>query len=67
MDTSVAEGAKMTRKDYELIAKAVVKLREAGLYSGDCKMVAEQLADSLITTNPRFDRDKFLQACGIED
>ena len=28
--------------------------------------LAVSLADSLATTNPRFDRNRFLKACGVE-
>lgn len=62
----------MTRKDFELIAKAV---RESNLeddslgddpnYSdrGSKKNVAWILADALAETNPRFDRERFVRAC----
>jgi hypothetical protein len=63
----------MTRKDFEAIAAAV---RATGLLAArdnsakradgaadalDC--VARHLADHLATTNPRFDRARFLSAC----
>lgn len=52
----------MTKKDYELIASAVVKLDKGiRLYVGD------MLAHELMKENARFDRDKFLQACGIHE
>ena len=59
----------MTRKDYELIAR---ELRE-GMRSHRVSHQAERwtyheialrLADALAAENPRFDRDKFILACG---
>lgn len=58
----------MTKKDFELIAAAVVRTR--AMYPGEAHRyalndVSMTLADALATTNPRFDRAKFLQACGV--
>lgn len=70
----------MTKKDYELIAgcfnwfntiqleqdtkdlepETVDSMRTAS------KDIAETLADNLERENPRFNRDKFLKACGLE-
>lgn len=59
----------MTRKDYVLIAEAVAEAigdmvdhpaRVAGGHQ-----VARSLARSLCTTNPLFDRERFLTACGV--
>lgn len=56
----------MSRKDYELIAKAIAsatpwrKMRDLPEHTWlDC---VEHLADAL-TTDPQFDRAKFLTAC----
>jgi len=49
----------MTRRDFELIAGAV---RAAGAL-GPVRHVAEELADRLATSNPRFDRSRFVAAC----
>lgn len=68
----------MTRKDFELIAEALCVARqqfrtEAGSSTdlARCEhaitMVAWKLVGSLGTTNPRFDRDRFLHACGVEN
>lgn len=64
----------MTRKDYVLIADALkcVRTSAAGRdegeledrlaqWSEDCEAVADALAND----NPRFDRDRFLKACGV--
>lgn len=57
----------MTRKDYQLIAKVfndfskVIDLNETvGAEIALC------LADDFANDNPRFDRTKFLTACGLE-
>lgn len=61
----------MTRKDYQLIAQAI----NAPFVSDSLDMsdyaererIANRLADSLKADNPRFDRARFLKACGLED
>lgn len=54
----------MTRKDYELIASAI----QFGIANeGDMRIVAYYLAGALLANNPRFDRKRFLAACGISD
>jgi len=58
----------MTRKDYILIAAALANERtpfmvEHHKYALD--NIALTLADALATTNPRFDRERFLKACGV--
>lgn len=72
----------MTRKDFELIAWALLDARAAALLdaqaavtSSDAEMtrerlsaidtVAELIASELAKTNPRFDRERFLAACGV--
>jgi hypothetical protein len=61
----------MTRKDFELIARCM-RAQEPRLYRGIGAPNAQQwirdcmaLADMCAGTNPRFDRAKFLIACGI--
>lgn len=59
----------MTRKDYEMIAEAIedaYKVCDAS--NSDTFGVTEAahaLADQFQTDNPRFDRDRFLKACGV--
>ena len=66
----------MTRKDFELIAAAIrtrvpsLSARtnaamDAGAFQA-CGDIARRLADTLASTNPRFDRARFLRACGVE-
>lgn len=64
----------MTRKDYELIARAFTLARpiapprnsilRAAHYTLD--EVARHLADGLASDNPRFDRGRFLAACEVK-
>lgn len=64
----------MTKKDFEVIAKV---FRDYAVYSDSfsdspwrktahCEMVS-RFTDVLMRENPRFNRDKFLKACGVED
>jgi hypothetical protein len=56
----------MTRKDYQLIAEVfanfgqMIELEET--IGAD---IARNLADALEADNPRFDRHRFLVACGV--
>lgn len=52
----------MTRKDYQLIAE--VFARSAG--DDLAKLIALNLADKLAEDNPRFDKARFLTACGVK-
>lgn len=59
----------MTKKDYELIARALksthqtvnVPTRVAQQWANDVCAIADALAQD----NPRFDRERFLAACGV--
>jgi hypothetical protein len=53
----------MTRRDFEVIAATISQL-----YLGDEALrahIAGVFADNLYMTNPRFDRERFLKACGL--
>jgi hypothetical protein len=58
----------MTRKHYQLLADMI--RREYEVYENDAATLAS-VADTLATIckadNPRFDRDRFLEACGMPD
>ena len=66
----------MTRKDFELIAKVLKEARDSSMYhvpNGSespfihgINNAAYVLANALATTNPRFDRARFLAACGVQ-
>jgi hypothetical protein len=57
----------MTRKDYELIAKSIKVDRDtldlAGKKAAD--FITVGLADQLLSMNHKFDRLRFLDACGV--
>lgn len=61
----------MSRKDYEAIAAAIK--RASALYGPygfmdqtiGIKTAAESIALALQADNPRFDRERFMQACGF--
>ncbi len=61
----------MTRKDYELIAAALRKaqpalrgpLAEDVARQGAWSATVERLADALAAENPRFDANRFIDAC----
>lgn len=58
----------MTRKDYELIAKALRQEIDAACSCNDChikRRMVKSLATVLQEDNPRFNPDKFIKACGL--
>lgn len=66
----------MTKKDYELIAGAVVRTMHVASWDKNqvrkqakfeaLKLIAHDLSGSLYVDNPKFDREKFLKSCGIQ-
>lgn len=62
----------MTRKDYEVLAEEIRNAHE-GWASDEDRAIArrtmlsfvENLEDYLEQDNPRFDSDKFREACGL--
>jgi hypothetical protein len=63
----------MTRKDFELIAAAIRDATADALraYGSSGKAGAEKVARLMATTlkqtNPRFDKERFLAACDINE
>jgi hypothetical protein len=61
----------MTRKDYVIIAEVIADLmasqkdRGAFAHAPSLDEVARELAYALEGDNPRFDRARFLTACGV--
>lgn len=53
----------MTNKDYELITKAISRVTTGGPEPGATDVIIA-LCNALADDNPRFDRAKFLRACG---
>lgn len=56
----------MSKKDYEIIAHI---LNDDSLHLGNSKKaaLASRFATVLSVENERFNVDKFLEACGVED
>ena len=57
----------MTKKDFELIAAvlAAVSNTAHSNAANALRDVADEFARVLGRTNPRFDRERFLKACGV--
>jgi len=61
----------MTRKDYELIAGIIQNANYTASKFKDTSgasmltHLAIELSDALATTNPAFNRARFLTACGV--
>lgn len=53
----------MTRKDYVLIAQAIADVWCDSQAQAD---IADSIANALEADNPRFDRARFLDACGVK-
>lgn len=59
----------MTRKDYRLIADALLGLQKAGLTTSEQahhNLVVDRLAFALMKDNPNFKGDLFRQASGFD-
>ena len=57
----------MTKKDYELIA-SVLRERLGDSYDNAyARLLVKKMADVFEAHNPKFNRSKFLKACGIEE
>ena len=62
----------MTKQDYELIANAIWRASPTALAPADLPILrqawastAHHVADALAAQNPRFDKARFLTACGV--
>jgi hypothetical protein len=59
----------MTRKDYVAIAEALGAARrfcETGNQRRGTERAVHCVADVMAAGNPRFDRARFLKACGVQ-
>ena len=64
----------MTKKDFELIVKIIkdgalincATQSELAMNTATRGKIAQQFADNLIKSNPRFDKARFLSACGVK-
>lgn len=57
----------MTKKDYELIARAIADVKSTQGNSTLLRKVVSSLCIHLRYANPKFDRKRFLEACGVQD
>ena len=57
----------MTRKDFQLIADVLVDVTGPVISSESRNQIAKALASALRSTNPNFNRDRFLAACGVKE
>ncbi len=53
----------MTRMDFELIAKTLRDAARGAPAEFEYRQLAFRFADALSSTNPLFDRQRFLDAC----
>ncbi len=53
----------MTRKHYVKFARMIAEM----LDRVEARRMAEALCEEFSTDNPRFDRSRFLTACGLEN
>ncbi len=56
----------MTRKDFIKVAKYISSLKESLPFEARMSM-AEFQCEIFADSNPRFNREKFLRACGLEN
>lgn len=62
----------MTRKDYVAIAAAIhrtgmaVNIGQKKSAEYALKLAATDIAATMANDNPRFDRERFLKACGVQ-
>lgn len=52
----------MTRKDFEAIAKALGQSLSQGVSVNQANEIAAKFAANIAHTNPRFDRNRFIDA-----
>lgn len=57
----------MSRKHYQMIAQVLNTARCDWADGQTIDTLAEDFADELVATNERFDRERFLKACGVGD
>lgn len=61
----------VSRQTFEALATAI--RRQIDIYGQDrtvvttCEEIANEAADHFAVSNPRFDRARFMKACGLED
>jgi len=57
----------MTKKHFIAAAAQVERMTRNPVYTpAECELVAKAFAELFQDFNPRFKRDQFLEACGLE-
>lgn len=56
--------ATLEHRHFATIATIIRDMQNRGFTNSDCILVAEHFANQLRATNPKFDRKRFLAACG---
>lgn len=64
-DKRTAQGATLEHRHFAAIASIISCLDKGVTYHPDG--IAKFFAMNLTRTNPRFDRARFLRACGVEE
>ena len=62
-DRTNASGPTLEHRHFAVIAEIIRAMDEPNALQG---LWANHFADQLANTNPRFDRARFLKACGVE-
>lgn len=55
----------IVEKDFKAVAKIIKNNCDGGLDDTLVKIVAEELADYFTEQNPNFNRERFIEACGL--
>lgn len=55
----------MTKKHYAAIAAIMSEVHDDYRFDGAVDAMARRMADYFKSENPRFDRDRFIAACGL--
>jgi hypothetical protein len=60
-----------SRKDYELAASVINQTWQASIFGephkAACVDIADEFAGVFADDNPKFDRDRFMKACGLPE
>ena len=57
--------ANMEHRHFATVAAIIADMDDGTMSRDDVRCVAEHFARKLADTNPRFDRERFLRACGV--
>lgn len=56
----------MTKKDYELVASVIKQAQEDGVSAEQTEGFSYDMAHALELANPKFDKQRFLELCGLK-